>query len=240
MAQTSPEISDTPVVILCGGMGSRMVDVTQDTIPKHLLEANGRTVLERAIEPFLLSRMIILAVGHHGEQVEAFARARYGDERLLFSRESQPNGSLRALSRALVQYDVSERFIFANGDDVTPGFNVTAMMAGHEDSGAELTILGTTRTPRVEDFVLTADAIMRAVDLRRTREVVKPLVPPVYYGVGTFVCEQSALETMEHAQDIEAYMRAMIQGQRLGVHPVDLDYYNVNRSEDLQYLVEAS
>ncbi|MBL8121654.1 NTP transferase domain-containing protein [Candidatus Saccharibacteria bacterium] len=230
---------DIPVVILCGGMGTRMAGATHDSKPKHLLQVNGKTILEYALEPFLSATEIILAVGHHSDQIEAFANRRFG-RKVKYSRDVKPTGSMRALSRAVTEHEVAGRFIFANGDDVTPGFAVMPMLADHNESGAELTILATTKIPRVEDFVLTTDALKRATSLRRAGQRLTNIAPkPVSYGIGTFICEQSALSTLDSSPDIEAFMKVMLNSRRLGVHAVELDYFNINQPADLQLFTEA-
>ena len=45
-------IESEKIVIMCGGKGSRMGDITSD-VPKPLIEINGKTVLEYKLDNYI-------------------------------------------------------------------------------------------------------------------------------------------------------------------------------------------
>jgi glucose-1-phosphate cytidylyltransferase len=65
-----------PVVILCGGRGTRLRERTRE-IPKPLIEIGGRPIVEHVIELYATQgfRRFLLATGYRGELIERFARA---------------------------------------------------------------------------------------------------------------------------------------------------------------------
>ena len=66
-----------PVVILCGGRGTRLREKTV-SMPKALVEIGGRPILDHVIEIYLRQGFtrILLATGYRGEMIDAHVAAR--------------------------------------------------------------------------------------------------------------------------------------------------------------------
>lgn len=87
-------------VIQAGGKGTRVRELTQDEIPKPLLEINGKTMLEWQIENLMQNgiREIIVITGYLGDRIEAYIGdgSKWGI-RISYIRETAPLGSAGAL-----------------------------------------------------------------------------------------------------------------------------------------------
>lgn len=104
------------VAILCGGMGTRLGELTRD-LPKPMLAIGGRPYLERVLEAFSDRgfREFVLLTGRHAEVIERHFGdgARFGYQ-VEYSREAEPLGTGGALrdARSLL----GDRFILTFGD----------------------------------------------------------------------------------------------------------------------------
>lgn len=104
------------VAVLCGGLGTRLGDLTRD-VPKPMLPIAGRPYLERVLESFAERglRDFVLLTGHLAEVIENHFGdgARFGYT-IQYSREAEPLGTGGALrdARALL----GDRFILTFGD----------------------------------------------------------------------------------------------------------------------------
>lgn len=123
MEELAEEISRTQVVLIAGGLGKRL---GQPDKPKCLVEINGKTLIERAIEYFSANgfREYIVLVGYLGEQVEKLL----GDGSALGVQvkysydpgEAGRVGKAKALKHALMNGAINKtrRSIIAFPDDV--------------------------------------------------------------------------------------------------------------------------
>lgn len=113
---TVQSISDITVVILAGGLGTRLQSVVSDK-PKVLAEVLGRPFLAYLLDQISLAggRKVVICTGYMGGQV----RERLGDISsslcLLYSREEEPLGTGGALRLALPCL-CSDTILVMNGD----------------------------------------------------------------------------------------------------------------------------
>lgn len=104
------------VVILCGGMGTRLRRISGD-LPKALVPFLGRPFLDFLIESLLPFgfRRFVLCVGHLQEKVRAHFRGR--DYQVVFSAEAEPLGTGGALKNAAPMI-AGTSFLVMNGDSI--------------------------------------------------------------------------------------------------------------------------
>jgi NDP-sugar pyrophosphorylase family protein len=122
------------VVIMAGGKGTRLGELTQD-VPKPMLKVAGRPILERIILHLVGAgvRRIFLAVNYLSHVIEDH----FGDGsefgcNIEYIREETPLGSGGAL--ALLPEKPTHPLIMMNGDLVTD-FRVRRMLQHHQNGG---------------------------------------------------------------------------------------------------------
>lgn len=95
-----PEKNETWVVIMAGGLGSRLEELTRDT-PKPMLAVGNRPILETIIRRFVKQGYcnIWLAVNYHADQIETyFGNGAKFDAHIRYLREKKRLGTAGALS----------------------------------------------------------------------------------------------------------------------------------------------
>jgi len=104
------------VVILCGGLGTRLGELTRG-LPKPMIPIGGRPYLERVIESFAERglRELVLLTGHRAEAIEEHFGdgSRFGVS-IVYSREAEPLGTGGALREA--RHHIDSRFLLTFGD----------------------------------------------------------------------------------------------------------------------------
>ncbi len=107
-------LRDVPIIVLCGGLGTRLRDVLPDT-PKILAPLGDKTLLDGIFSSLTKAGFtnIILSVGHLKEQIQRYvAKKRYP---VRLSVEEKPLGTGGAVARAL-RLVRAPRFCALNGD----------------------------------------------------------------------------------------------------------------------------
>jgi D-glycero-alpha-D-manno-heptose 1-phosphate guanylyltransferase len=129
----------TDVIILAGGLGSRLSSTIGDT-PKSMALVAGRPFLDYLLTYLRNSGLpnVILSVGHLSEQIfNHFGNFWYGST-IVYSMEDEPLGTGGALKQAL-KYCTSEEVLVINGDTLFP-VDLIDMYLAQEKTNAEVVI----------------------------------------------------------------------------------------------------
>ena len=219
---------DLPVVILCGGFGTRMGPVT-DTIPKPMVEVGGRPLLWHVLATYARhgARRFVLCLGYKGEVIRRWAEARPEPD---WELELVDTGHATSTAGRLLR--VRERLGGASwcmtyGDGVAD-VDLRALVERHRSSGRLATV--TAMRPRSRFGVLDLDG----PEVTRFRE--KPLLEQRVSG-GYFVFEPGAFDWMREDEPLEegALGRLAAAGE-LAAWPHDGFWLSVDTPRDLAEL----
>jgi D-glycero-alpha-D-manno-heptose 1-phosphate guanylyltransferase len=139
-SKSSRGVSDIPVLILAGGLGTRLRSVF-DSGPKSMAPVGGRPFLEYLL--LQVSRAgfqkLLLCVGYGRQQIEEWAGngTRWG-LRINYSIEPEPRGTAGAVRLAAKLID-SEAFLVLNGDSFL-AVDLAELLQTHLQSDAWATI----------------------------------------------------------------------------------------------------
>jgi len=123
------------VVILAGGLGTRLGDLTKQ-MPKSLIQVGNQSILSHILDWINeqgCDRALILT-GHLGEQFDDFS---HHSVSLTFVKESEPLGTGGALWNA-VDY-LEDNFIMLWGDDLHP-IDYQKLLLTHQDGNNLMTM----------------------------------------------------------------------------------------------------
>jgi D-glycero-alpha-D-manno-heptose 1-phosphate guanylyltransferase len=132
-----PQIPD--VVILSGGLGTRMQGVAGD-VPKPMAQIGGRPFVELLLKQ--LKRYgfstVILSVGYKHNTIRNYFGENACALKLLYSVESSPLGTGGALRQAVEQV-TTDAVLAMNGDSYTD-LDLAGLVQAHADSRADVTV----------------------------------------------------------------------------------------------------
>jgi glucose-1-phosphate cytidylyltransferase len=147
-----------PVVILCGGRGTRLQEHTRE-LPKPLVEIGGEPIVGHVIGLYAAQgfRRFLLATGYKGELIEAYTRAHawptgVSVQCLDTGPDTPTGGRIKLLEREL---EGEQRFCATYADGLAD-IDLVALLAEHERHGALATM--TVVRPELQFGITELDA----------------------------------------------------------------------------------
>ncbi|MGA8228524.1 MAG: nucleotidyltransferase family protein, partial [Xanthobacteraceae bacterium] len=215
------------VVLMAGGVGSRLRPLTSDT-PKPMLKVGERPILETIVLQFkdYGFRRFVIAMHYLGEQIADYFGdgSRFGAE-ITYLRETEPLGTAGALS--LLGRRPAEPFFVMNGDLLTK-LNFTSLMAFHQASGAPVTMC-------VREHTLTIPyGVTEICGDRLERVVEKPTIRHLV-NAGIYACDPEVIDLVprDRASTMIDVVQLLIeQGKRPSVFPIHEYWVDVGQHGD--------
>ena len=220
---------DNWAVILAGGRGTRLYPLTEQ-VPKPMLTVAGRPILERLVLHLMSHgiRRFFISVNYLAEVIEAHFGdgSRFGCQ-IEYLRESKPLGTGGPL--ALLPWVPKAPIIVMNGDLVTQ-FDAGRMLDGHERSGCVATM--GLRPHNVEiPFGVARVQGHRLLELRE-----KP-TERMLINAGVYVLSRPAVRMVPWNREYpitELFRRCLEKRLKVGAHPLDHDWVDVGRHDELR------
>ncbi len=220
---------DECVVIMAGGLGSRLKELTQET-PKPMLTVGSRPILETIIRSFAEQgfRNFYLAVNYKAEQIEAHFGdgSRFGI-RVHYLREKERMGTAGALS--LLPTVPDRPFIVTNADLLTKE-DYCAMVDRHVADAADAT-MGVRKYEMQVPFGVVRE------DGGRISGIEEKPVHRFVVSAGMYVLSPSVLELVPHGTFFDMpslFDAAIARGLRARCHHVDGYWLDIGRPADFE------
>jgi len=135
----SNHLLDVDVVILVGGLGTRLREVVKDK-PKCLAPINGKPFIDILLDNFIEQgfNRFILCVGHLSEQIIEYLEDWRNCE-IIFSIEDVPLGTGGAIKKAK-PFITSDNILIANGDSIC-AVNCLSLLKFHQRKTSDFTMV---------------------------------------------------------------------------------------------------
>jgi len=157
------------VVILAGGLGTRLIPITYKT-PKVMIEIDGAPFLYYLLELFKRKgfKEVLLLVGYLGRQIESyFGNGNKFGLSISYSFEQQPLGTGGALKNA--QDLIDQEFILANGDTYLDFDYSSFIESFYKINKKGLMCVYTNRKKEIQDNVLMDNNTIIKYDKNNSR-----------------------------------------------------------------------
>ncbi|WP_103019494.1 nucleotidyltransferase family protein [Salinibacter altiplanensis] len=224
-----PETHPNPVVIMAGGLGTRLRPLTEDC-PKPLLEVGDQPILETIIEGFIAHgfHRFYLSVNYKSGMIEDYFRdGSDWDIDITYLHEEQRLGTAGPLS--LFPERPDESLIVMNGDLLTK-LNFVHLLDYHRDQGAVATMCVREYETQVPYGVIeTEEQCMTGIE-EKPRE-------RYFVNAGIYILEPKTLDLVPQNEffDMTELFEALIdRGADTSVFPVREYWQDVGQKEDFR------
>jgi dTDP-glucose pyrophosphorylase len=228
-----PHLADHPVVIMAGGLGTRLRPITE-TLPKPMIPIGGRPILELIIERFRDQgfRNITLCVNHLAEVIrDHFGAGHDFGVSIDYVQETKRLGTAGALS--LVSPSPAMPTIVMNGDILT-AVNFSQLIKFHQENRA-LATMGLNRFQYALPYGVVEVAGSK---IRSFRE--KPVFD-FFVNAGIYVVNPEVIEMIppDTYFDMPTLFERLSESQRVAF-PIHEYWLDIGRPDDLERAIREN
>ena len=228
-AITTPTVRDNLMVIMAGGLGTRLLPHTEEC-PKPMVLVSGKPMLEHIIDRAKLAGFsnFMISVWHLGHMIEEyFGNGDRFNVKISYLKEDSPLGTAGALS--LLNPRPNSPFVVTNGD-VLSDIHYGEVLDFHNRNNAKATMAVRAHEWQHPFGVVHTDGI----------EIVgfeeKPLAR-THINAGIYVLSPSVLDDMGRGDRCDMptiFERLLAKSQRIVAYPMHEPWLDVGRPADLE------
>lgn len=224
-----PRERDNRVVLMAGGMGSRLRPLTSDC-PKPLLEVGNKPILETILENFIEYgfRHFYLSVNYKAEMVKDHFRdgSAWGVD-IRYIHEEKPMGTAGPIG--LLPEKVEHPLLVMNGDLLTK-VNFQQLLDFHLEHQAQGTMC-----VREYDFQVPYGVVR--LEKHRLLQIEEKPVQRFFVNAGIYVLEPGALKHIPHGDYFDMtdlFAKIIAQGSETAAFPIREYWIDIGRLDDLE------
>lgn len=217
------------VVLLCAGKGTRIREITNDSVPKPMIEVDGKSLLERNLE--FLSQFdvdqFLINLHHLGEEIENTFGNEYKGIEISYYREESLLGTAGALTN--MKDDIDNRFLVVYGDIIT-NLNVDRFVRFQKESDSLGTILTYTDEEKLRESSLIKTNDNSTVEEfieKPSEDQVSDFEGEILTNAGIYCFEPKIIDYIYGESDFgnDIFPKIIIQGERIKSFRLPKDAY---------------
>jgi len=225
----APEPLANKVVLMSGGMGTRLHPITE-SIPKSLVEVNGKPILFILIDSLMEAGFhdITISINYKGEMIrEAVAAQPRYLKAVTFIEETQRLGTAGALS---LLEDRPAKSLFVINSDIITSVDYKAMMEFHRTAENEISM-----AVREEKYQVPYGVVQ--VDGNKVTRIVEKPEQKFFISSGIYLLKPDLIDFVPKNKyfDMPSLIeKALGMGMKVGSFPVHEYWMDIGRPAELQ------
>ncbi|NLK95013.1 MAG: CBS domain-containing protein [Clostridiales bacterium] len=232
--QNNKELKDTPVVIMAGGLGTRLYPYTK-ILPKPLIPIGDTPIIERIIDKFreYSVRDFYLTVNYKKNMIKSYFNDLEKEYNVHYVDEDKPLGTGGSLS--LLKGKINETFFVSNCDILIDG-EYDKILKHHKESGNKITIVSS-----IKNFTIPY-GVFKLNDEGYINEIQEKPEYSYLINTGMYVLEPEVLNDIPENQFynlpdiVEKYMKDNI---KVGVYPIsESSWMDMGQISEMRDMIE--
>ena len=224
----SSSIDLPPVVIMAGGIGKRLGQITKDK-PKPLVElAKDTSVIDLILNHLITSgfREFYITLNHMASKIKDYLQANYSKEiKINYIIEEEKMGTAGALY--YLKNDIEGNFIVMNSDILTT-LSFSSLLKFHQDSKSLISVVGNKTSYEISKGVIKHDA-SRILAIEE-----KPKINYTY-SAGIYVVNSKCLKKLRKRYlDMPDLIKEFVPTKKVSIFPLTEYWKDIGIPEDLE------
>lgn len=205
------QLSALPAIILCGGKGTRLQQLTGDQIPKALVQVGDRTLLDHTLDLLANNgiRRAILALSHHSGQIRSHLDCLDSPLEVDISETESPLGVIPSVAMACTQFAISSTFLLAGADEICEELDLTPVYRLHQARKSIATLVLTSHVAKEYSSLKAAiDSNGHIISLSRGMPTIEYTATGIAFLEHSFVVR--GLEIIQAGGDPESLLNILL------------------------------
>lgn len=227
-------LQDTPVVIMAGGLGTRLYPYTK-ILPKPLIPIGDTPIIERIIDKFYSygGKDFYLTVNYKKNMIKSYFNELDKDYLINYVEEDKPLGTGGSLS--LLKGKIDKTFFVSNCDILIEA-DYESILKHHREKGYKVTVVSSTKNFQIPYGVFK---------LNENGNIDEIIEKPVYtflINTGMYVIEPEVLNDIPEGKFynlpdiVEEYMK---NGVPVGVYPISEEsWMDMGQISEMKEMIE--